>query len=498
MKNTLIYLVGFLVITLTSCDLKEEPYGFYSDENFYKTVEDADAALLYAYNAFNFIEYNRGIIDVGDLPTETTDLKPTEGGGVETIVNWKATNSNEALSNFFQYCYIAINRANGVIQNVKDEGFDEDDKKRILGEAYTIRAWSYFSLARTFGRVPMQTELVATEAQTNPEMAQDLDEVYDFIISDLTTAESYLSINRRTGRFDKVATWAILSKVYLTIASGKAYNAVGYRDMSKDANAMYEAAAKWSGKVLNDQSEYGFDESLQSIYDVNKPDGPEHIWQISMDRSGNQPGEFSSTPLMWMPWGPGSAYFVKNADGDFVKTTNGWEVYRVNPDFKSTFDENDKRANELMRSTIYDEEGNVIGSVNDGNVPGIFSIKYLDPDFKGDRTSARPFMIRFTDIALTYAEAVGPTSDGLLWLNKVRNRAGLDPVSGLGLEDFREAVLQERTWELAFEGHHLFDLRRTANVVATVPAAQAAGLTEDQAAFYAIPLREVDLNTNAK
>ncbi|GAA4236861.1 RagB/SusD family nutrient uptake outer membrane protein [Postechiella marina] len=498
MKNRLIYILSVIAVVFSSCDISEEPYGFYSDENFYKTVEDADAALLYAYRAFNYQGYNRGIIDIGDLTTETVSVKPGEGNGVQELDNWKATNSNGALSDFFQYCYIAINRANGVIENVVDEDFNQDDKDRILGEAYTIRAWSYFSLVRVFGRVPMQKQLVSTEAQTTPALAENIEEVYNFILEDLKTAEPLLAMGRKVGRFDKVACWAILSKVYLNMASGKDNNAVGYRDMSIDANAMYTEAANWSAKVLNEQSEFAFDDSLSNIYDVEYPDGPEHIWLISMDRTGDNTEEFGSTQLMWLPWGPGASYYVKNPEGVMEPAQNGWEVYQIEDNFITTFDIADKRRTDLMDDKIYDADGNVIGSVADGNVPASFSKKYLDPNFNGNRGSTRPLMIRFTDIALTYAEAVGPTAEGEAWLNKIRNRAGIDPVAtGLSVSDFREAVLQERTWELAYEGHHLFDLRRTASVISTIPEAQTSGLSEDEAAFYAIPLRETDLNPNA-
>lgn len=499
MKKNLIYLICVVALIFNSCDLTEEPYGFYSDENFYKTIEDADAALLYAYRAFNYLGYNRGMIDIGDLPTETMKVKTGEGNGVQELNSWKATSSNGTLSDFFQYCYIAINRANGVIENVIDEDFNQADKERILGEAYTIRAWSYFSLVRVFGRVPMQKQLVSTEAQTNPAIAADLDEVYDFILSDLLTAEAYLTINRKVGHFDKVASWAILAKVYLNIASGKDYNAAGYRDMDADASEMYTQAAEWSAKVLNEQTEFAFDDVLGNIYDVEKPDGPEHIWLISMDRTGDNTEEFGSSPLMWMPWGPGASYYVKNAVGVMEPTQNGWGVYQVMPDFEASYANTDKRATDLMGDRIYDKDGNVLGTVDDGYVPGVFTTKYLDPSFNGNRTSSKPLMIRFTDIALIYAEAVGATTQGEAWLNKVRARAGVEPVaSGMNVSDFRKAVLQERAWELAYEGHRLWDLRRTASVVATIPAAQAAGVTEDEAAFYPIPLRELDLNPNAK
>ena len=68
---------------------------------------------------------------------------------------------------------------------------------------------------------------------------------------------------------------------------------------------------------------------------------------------------------------------------------------------------------------------------------------------------------------------------------------------GLSASNFRNAVVQERAWELAFEGHRLYDLRRKAMVVAKDPKAVAAGITEAQAAFYPIPQMEIDLNVNS-
>jgi hypothetical protein len=477
--------------------LNEEPYGFYSDDNFYKTQADAESALMYAYNAFTFLEYTRGVTNIGDLPTETTDLKPDEGVDAQEMLRWTAGSTNITLSNYFKYCYIAINRANAVIENVENSDFLPEAKNRIMGEAYMIRAWSYFSLARVFGVVPIQREMVKTVEQTMPSLANNLAEVYDFIIEDLTMAESMLEMNRKVGRFDKISAWAVLSKIYLTMASSKENNVIQYRDMNINVDETYAEAAKWSAKVMNDQQHYAFDPDLFNIYNVDSPDGPEHLWLINMDRTGNNEGNYSKTPLMFMPWGDGQPFYVKLADGTMVFTTNGWEVYRINSDFLATFDPNDRRRTELMQNAIYDAEGNEVGSVASGKIPGVYSIKYIDPHFVGQKTSVKPFMIRFTDIALTYAEAVGPTAEGYQWVNAVRQRAGLQPLAdGLSIIDFRKAVIQERTWELAYEGHHLYDLRRTASVVTTVPAAKNAGLSEDEASFYPIPQLELDLNPN--
>ena len=52
-KNTLILLSSAIwgMLSLASCDLSESPYGFYSENNFYKTEADAEAAVNYIYDA---------------------------------------------------------------------------------------------------------------------------------------------------------------------------------------------------------------------------------------------------------------------------------------------------------------------------------------------------------------------------------------------------------------------------------------------------------------
>ena len=58
-----------------SCSLEEYPYGFYSEENFYKTAADAEAAVNYIYDAINYIEYSRSIVFLGDMNTDVMNPK---------------------------------------------------------------------------------------------------------------------------------------------------------------------------------------------------------------------------------------------------------------------------------------------------------------------------------------------------------------------------------------------------------------------------------------
>jgi hypothetical protein len=126
------------------------------------------------------------------------------------------------------------------------------------------------------------------------------------------------------------------------------------------------------------------------------------------------------------------------------------------------------------------------------------TLKYTVQDWLGSGiTSSKPFLIRFSDIALVYAEAEGPTTEGYKWLNKIRNRAGLDDApAGMSATDFRHYVVKERSFELTCEANRLFDLRRKAMVTTTDPYALTSGISESEAAFYPIPQKEVDLNVN--
>lgn len=497
MKNKIILILVLCTAMFTSCNLTETPYGFYSEDNFYKSVDDAESSLLYAYNALNYIEYSRGIFYIGELASDICDVKSGEGYGSQDLNNWTVNANNETLTYYFKYCYIGINRANTIIENVANSDFDETKKNDLLGEAYFLRGYHYFNLVRIYGLVPIQLSMVKTVSQTTPKMATNLDEIYDLIISDFKKAESYLNVNRTVGRADKVAAQSFLAKAYLTIASSKESGEAKYKDMAKDVTLMYDSAAIYAHKVLYDQTEYSLDPSLLNIYNTDHPNGPEHIFIMSMDRTGDSEGEYSKIGMMFHPWVAGVPYYLKNPDGTLTYCSYGWEVFKTTDAFYNSYASNDKRKTQLLVTEVYNSSGNIIGKKGT-DFTYAFTRKYVDPAFVGQKSSAKPFLMRFSDVALIYAEAVGPTTEGYYWLNKIRNRAGLtDATTGLSISDFRDTVIQERAWELAFEGQRLYDLRRKAMVTKKDPKAIAAGITEEQADFYPIPQLELDLNPNA-
>ena len=91
--------------------------------------------------------------------------------------------------------------------------------------------------------------------------------------------------------------------------------------------------------------------------------------------------------------------------------------------------------------------------------------KFNHPHTIAGRTNDNWPIYRYADVLLMLAEAVneatGPGTEAEGYLNEVRDRAGLDPLNGLGKDAFATAVLKERRVELAFENHRWFDLTRT-------------------------------------
>lgn len=474
-------------LVISSCSLEEEPYGFPSTGNFYQTADDANSALIYAYSILPEIEYySRIFILVTELPAETLTIKPDAGASNFELEELRARADNPEVTTVWRYGYIGVNRANAVIANVPGIDMPEADRNQIVGEAYFLRALHYFNLVRLFGSIPLKTEPVTSTEQVDAPLS-DMSAVYDLIIDDLNKAIGLTDLVRRDGRANKVAAWALLAKVHLHLASSKATGSPGY-DFVADADTHYESAKTLAASVMNEQAVYGFDPDLVNIWDVESEDGPEHIFSVSTDRTGQFEGNYSKLPLMFIPYIDGAVFQLE----DGTSVASGWNHFLTEEGHYNSYHADDLRKNQLIVSRVWVDGNERNLSITDYSRP--FTRKYVDPQRVGDQTSVNTPVIRYSDILLVFAEASGPTAEAYAAINQVRNRAGLaDLDENLSADAFRDAVVQERAWELAFEGNRLFDLRRT-NAMETVLEGEFGKTIQSGAYFFDIPQREVDTN----
>lgn len=494
------YIYGAFVLSaiLSSCQkLEEKPYGLVNTGSFYKTEADANSALAYAYAILPEVGYySRGYYIITELPTENLTQKGDAGVSNFELDEIRTTPNNSDLDNLWTYLYRGIARANSVIKNVPNvQGIAEASKNQIVGEGYFLRALHNFNLVRLFGEVPLRTEVIA-DAEQVPLAKSSLSEIYNLIESDLKSAEGLMSAAKnKEGRANKVAAQALLAKVYLHLASSKSYNSPGYAFVA-DAEMKYTEAKIYAAKVINEQSVFGFTNILVDIYNtaLYKATGSvnEHIFDAAVDRLGVREGEYTKLPNMFIgsdrpmtiPYNP------SNPSSPVINIGQGWNHFRTEAGHYSSYANSDKRKTDLIVSS-YTNSGTVYNlDINSASRP--FSRKFIDPGRDADKMNANSPVIRYSDILLVYAEAAGPV-EGYAAVNRVRTRAGLGNLPpSLATKAFRDAVVQERAWELAFEGNRLFDLRRTNGME---KMAQDYGKTITSGAyFFPIPQRELDTN----
>ncbi|QMU29692.1 RagB/SusD family nutrient uptake outer membrane protein [Adhaeribacter radiodurans] len=234
MKKILIYPALLLSMLLFSCEnfLEVESFDRVSDENTIFDKSSAETAVRGAYRSLASLNYSSGFQntilqaggDVRSLNNAQTDLN---------IINYSLRSDIGFLSTYWANFYNTINRANHVIDKVPavtDVKLTADLKNQLLGEAYFIRAYSYFDLGRVFGNVPIYltpTKVVADKLGV-PKSSQA--EVYALALADLNKAETLLPATVVWNRATKFTVYALRARLNLYLNN--------YEQAENDANSV--------------------------------------------------------------------------------------------------------------------------------------------------------------------------------------------------------------------------------------------------------------------
>lgn len=488
MKNIGFVILSIILFSACENELDIAPKSNLELGNFFATAQDFDLALAGAYdpiavhqNDRGFGTYFKGLLMMGRAGTD------------EMYVNqgfWDATGkeiSNYTFSAFsripntvWEMQYIGISRCNVVIGKIKTTKVDmpETTKQRILGEASFLRAFYYFQLARYYGGVPIITE--ETNLNEFRNVRSSLAETYELVINDLKVAEENIPVINEAGRATKFAAKSYLAKVYLQM-SGSPLN---------DAAAASKSAAY--AKDVIENGPYNLEANYSDIFKLNNEHGVEYIFSaeyIATDNEGGQVATWDGPPGNWT-------------------NTLTYSICRAMPELYNSYADGDiRRDRNIVDYVVVDSEGNT-EPTNDGIY---YAFKWRhdpDPDKRGYATEWQsPFnfpLTRFADILLIYAEAQcradgSPNGEAYSAINRVRARAGLGDLSGLSGPDFLQAVLDERKWELAFEGHRWADLVRYDKLLEVVRASTqgnpiAATNIKDYHVLFPVPDREIQVS----
>lgn len=466
-----------IVFAISACNsLDEDPKAFIASNNFYKTTEDAEAAVIAIHNAINSSThtlYNRLIQISTEMATDDYEAGPrARNAHVRALSNLTHDASNDRMLELWRQSYDGINRANIAIDNIsKNPNLSTQKDKDLVNEAKFLRAVLYFNIVRWFGDVPLvlhETTTLTSEAlnvSNTPEAA-----VYAQIERDLLDAEALPEVQQINGRPTSGAAKSILSKVYLT-------------------QKKWQLAAEKSKEVI-DSEVYDLFEDFADVFNVATKNGKEHIFSAQFKGLSNWNGNMLASTSA-----PTSVPGIAGDQADALHTAGGL--------FES-FAENDKRKYITFAvQFVSPTDGKTYTTIPHFN-------KYFDPTTPASpgQSSKNTPIIRFAEVLLIYAEAVneqqnGPTAAAYEAIDRVRERAGIPLLSvilpTLSKDDFREAVFNERRKELVYEYQRWFDLARRGSDY-FVTRLKAAGKTNAQPKHihFPIPQRELDLNPNLK
>ncbi|MDO5980082.1 RagB/SusD family nutrient uptake outer membrane protein [Flavivirga spongiicola] len=493
--KTFKYLILIITgVSFFACSLEEKPNGFLNEENFYKTAGDAESAVLYAYAVFPELGYfSRYYYYVAHCATEEFTQKSDAEAGQHELDNYLTTNTTADLANVFRHCYLTINRTFPIIENVPAISMDEGYKNHIIGEAHFLRAYNYYNLVRLFGEVPLRKKTMTDFNSAGLDLSS-IEDIYAYILEDLQAAITLMDIQYRYGRANKTAAQGLLANVHLFLASASESGLTGYG--FADVSGNYSLAKQYAGEVVNNQTQFRLDPDIQNIFDpvqnLSPTSSPENIFSIVASRSEIGPTNLMS--LLSTPFVQTGFTLIPEQGGHTIDF--GWDHVIVETPFYDSFDATDRRKELLFMTSYIDASGNLINTNNDRP----YTLKYLDANRSGGEESGnRISIVRYSEVLLTYAEACGNTADGVDALNQVRQRANLSTYTvGDFASDtaFRDAVIQERAWELAFEFNRLFDLRRSGKMGQVLGNAPYNKTLTNGVYFFDIPFNEIDRNPN--
>lgn len=485
--------IGIIILSIilfSSCEdqLDIPPKSNIELGNFFATVEDFNLALTGAYDQIavhqgnkGFGTYFKGLMMMGRAGTD--EMYVTQGFWDATgkeIGNYTYSPFSKIPNAVWEQQYIGISRCNVVIGKIKNTNvsMNEATKQRILGEASFLRAFYYFQLARYYGGVPIITE--DTNLNEFRNIRSSLAETYEIIVNDLKVAEENIPVINEPGRATKFAAKSYLAKVYLQMSG----------EPLKDNTAAAKAAS-YAKDVINN-GPYNLETNYSGVFELENEHGTEYIFSAEYIATNNEGGQVAT-------WdGP---------PGNWSHTLT-YSICQAMPELYNSYAQGDlRRARNIVDYVVIDADGTT-QPTNDG-IHYAFKWRHdPNPATRGYATEWQsPFnfpLTRFADVLLIYAEAQcradgSPNSDAYNAINRVRTRAGLGNLSGLSGSDFLKAVLDERKWELCYEGHRWADLVRYGKLVEVVKASAfgnpfAAANIKDHHVLFPIPDREIQVS----
>ena len=492
-------------------DFKKSGYEIFENEQ-----QTNDFLAWIYYNFYN--GYNSPIETLyGSLSDNKTRMTEEIGGDVDDYINPTVTlSSAEDGDGYYgkkltkgspeNVPYSRIRDCNTIIEEMDNFGtghLSEEFINGAKGQAYFLRGLQYFDLMRTYGGVPLVTEVQTASAydESIKLPRASIEEMIAHITDDFDEAARLLPSSwnpaANFGRPTQGAALAMKSRVLLTGAS-PLFN----KDWDNPSNKRWADALDAAKAAIDELGTAGYElygssanDWAKMFYDFNNSMCPEAIFTIlcsnasgvilSNDWEGDirlpsQGGNGIPAPKQMIDLFP-------MADGSRPTAANGYDEFLFfkdrDPRFYNTFAFSGRKwrhsqsTDDPTTSVVWsyrwlDESGSANFSFDNELESYAFVCKMsnttVDSTVYG-LSGTDIYEYRFAELLLNQAEclaAQGKINECVEILGKIRNRVGIPSANNYGIGSLSdkyealEACLYERRVELAYEGKRFWDLQR--------------------------------------
>ncbi len=475
------FLLFFFSIGIQSCGeefLEVVPKDGVFESTVWSSYENAN---LFLYNIYNKLPSGH-LFSVDPLDNWSDNSMTTFGwvASAGSIRRRDYSSSNSPVAGVWDNSYARIRQCNIVIESAAvAEGIADEEKALLIAQAKFLRAFFYFDLANHFGGVPIiEKPLDRASGDDLSFPRSTYDETIEFIRKDLTEAAADLPAQwgaSDIGRATKGAALALRSEAELysekwseCVATCEEIMDLGIYDIVPDYRSVFMSSTEDNSEVIFD-IEYDGDsrshtaevflspridpatgvaagwghllptQELVDAYefkDGSPGDDPAHADDPYVGRDDRF---YASILYNGAPWRGGQVW-------------TQWDPTIQQGTFSNSFDENHSHQ---------------------GTLTGYYFKKYLEEEDTPTETNyygkninkTNAILLRYAEVLLNFAEAKnelsGPSADIFDAVNRLRTRGGLpDLPSGLGKDELRERIRNERRVELAFEGKRYWDIVR--------------------------------------
>ena len=472
------------MLSFTGCanDFLEQKNTYQiSQVNFFDNDEAVSQAVmpLYSYVWYDFND--KFYYGMGDGRANNITAQHSEY--IYPYTNFTETGLSSGLTEAWGALYSVVAQANNTINNIANNStanVSETAKIQGIAEARFMRGLAYWYISSLWGCAVIynNTQDLVNNYVVSPSPVAD---GIEFAIRDMEYAAVHLpSASPATGRVNKYAAYAMLSRFYLSMAGLTTSGRYDGSNVATDANRgtrneYYLDAAKKAAAVVIEKGPYKLADTYAELFAASTfNNNSESIFQLQF-QAGAEDGLAQSMTrfLAWSTqvnqgysWG-GSTYCSYDL----------WEEFKEyeDPTLGTKVDDAIRRHNCIAsygetypELSANPEKPYIYGETESPGNQGANIKKYVigtnavNGFAMNNNSGINTYMMRLAEVYLNYAEAVlgnnATTTDAtaLKYFNELRTRAGVPTKNSLSFEDIRH----EFRLETAFEGLYWYFIVR--------------------------------------